>query len=171
MRRLIPSLALLTAFAASAGAQQKPPMGGMKGMHMDSTHAMMPGMTTPCPLHLTTLNLTAAQQATYDSIGKAHEAEMQKLMPMSAGMGGMAKGVKPGEPMPMHAAPAGGMGMMMAMDSTKTAAMEQSMETAVAAVRAILTPEQRVTFDAAVTAHETEMKAMRAKMMPKKPEG
>jgi hypothetical protein len=140
MRRILSTLALLAVATTAAGAQQMD-HSKMMGMHAS-------GMKNPCPLHLTTLNLSAAQQIVFDSLKKEHEAGMKTLM--AKAHDGMAGGA-----MADH--------KMMKMSADDHAAMEKSMKLTIDAVRAILTNEQRATFDAAVTAHEAEMKAMMEK--------
>lgn len=108
MRRLVATLSMILGVAASAAAQQS----GMKPDHM--MHAM-----GGCPLHLTTLGLSAGQQTAFDAIRTQHMTEMRTVP-----------------------------------DSLRAAAMKVSMKSAVEQVRAILTPEQRKTFDAAVEEHE-----------------
>jgi hypothetical protein len=142
MRRMISALALLATVTVVAGAQQMD-HSKMMGMHADSSHTMK----TTCPLHLTTLNLSAAQQVVFDSLKKEHEGVMKTAM----GSHDMA------------AMTAGGDHKMMKMSADDHAAMEKNMQLTIAAVRAILSDSQRQVFDAAVTAHETEMKAMMAK--------
>lgn len=125
MRKIISALTLVATFAIGAGAQQ-----------MD--HGSMMTMATPCPLHLTTLNLSATQQKVVDSLRTEHMAVMKALMAKA----------QEGQPA----------GTMKKMSDADKAAMEKSMGLTLDAVRAILTPAQRATFDAAVTAHEQEMK-------------
>jgi hypothetical protein len=131
MRHLLTGLALAASMAMTAGAQMN---------HAEHK------MAAACPLQLTSLGLSAAQQTVFDSIRTEHQAAMKSLM-------------KEHESHPMAAAP----GAMMKMSDADRAAMEKSMKLALDAVRAILTPAQLATFNAAVTAHETEMKAMQAK--------
>jgi hypothetical protein len=137
MHRLISTLVLFTTFVASAGAQIKP---GKSTTHPDSTHTM----AASCPLNLQNLKLTPAQQVVVDSIRAEHRATMMKLMP---------------EQMKMNMSGRAG----MKMPPVDTAAMERAMKKSVAAVRAILTNEQRVIFDSAVVKHEAEMTAARAR--------
>jgi hypothetical protein len=133
MRRIITAITLLALVAVSARAQQ---MDHAKHMGADSAHTM----TSPCPLHLETLSLTPPEQLVVDSLRKEHSAAMKALMPKH-------------DEHAMHAA--------MKPSDADRAAMENSMKLTLQAVRAVLTEKQRVTFDAAVTAHETEMRSMK----------
>jgi hypothetical protein len=142
MRRIL-SLLAVGALAMSASAQQP------KTDNKAATAA-----SASCPMSLTNLDLTAAQQSAFDSIRAQHRAEMTKLMPehaamMKAGHADMKMGDKMGDKMSMK----------MTMTPADSAAMEQSMKKAVEAMRTILTDRQRVKFDAAVAAHETKMAA------------
>jgi hypothetical protein len=137
MQRLISTLVLFTTFAASAGAQVKR---GKSTVPPDSMHAV----AASCPLDLKNLKLTRAQEVTVDSIRAEHRATMMKLMP---------------EQMKMNMSGRAG----MKMPPADTAAMERAMKKSVAAVRAILTKEQRVIFDSAVVKHEADMAAAKAR--------
>jgi hypothetical protein len=101
-------------------------------------HAMpqKSAMASSCPLHLTTLGLDAKQAAAADSIRADHEAIMKSIMPMQASGMKMESGGK---------------------------AMESTMRLTIGAMRSLLTPAQRVTFDAAVETHKAEMAAAKAK--------
>lgn len=112
-------------------------------------------MATPCPLHLTTLSLTPAQDSAFASIRAAHRAGMQ-AMHANAGMPHHAAGDSASRhEHAQHAQHEAGHAPMHA-------AMQASMARSIAAARAVLTREQVATFDAAVKAHETEMKARMA---------
>jgi hypothetical protein len=112
-------------------------------------------MTTPCPLHLTTLSLTPAQDSAFASIRAAHRAQMQ-AMHANAGMPHHAAGDSARRHDPaQHVQHESGHAPMHA-------AMQASMERSIAAARAVLTPGQVATFDAAVKAHDAEMKARMA---------
>ncbi|HEY9228388.1 MAG TPA: hypothetical protein VIP11_17150 [Gemmatimonadaceae bacterium] len=119
MKRVLGVLAVTLALAASAGAQ-----GGMPQMPKGMQHAMADG---GCPLHLTTLGLTADQEQKYAAIRTAHMGEMKALP-----------------------------------DSGRPAAMKASMAKTIESVRAILTPDQLKTFEAAVIAHEEHGEKMKA---------
>jgi hypothetical protein len=99
-------------------------------------HAAQPTgerMKTPCPLHLTTLDLTPAQAYAFKAIREAHMAEMK----------------------PEAATPEK---MKATQDS-----MKASMARALDAARTVLTAPQRETFDAAVKAHDAEKAERKAK--------
>lgn len=112
-------------------------------------------MTTPCPLHLTTLSLTPAQDSAFASIRAAHRAGMQAVH-ANAGMPHHAVGDSAHRHDPAQHA------QHMAERAAMHAAMQASMERSIAAARAVLTREQAATFDAAVKAHDAEMKARMA---------
>ena len=171
MRQLIISLAL--AIAPVCAAAQAPTAHG--SMH----HAAQPAaerMKTPCPLHLTTLALTPAQDSAFKAIRAAHMAEMKTVheamgMPgmkhRSAGSGQAAPGVK--HDSSMHAAHMKAMKDVQAKPELMKAAqdsMKTSMTRALDAARAVLTAPQRETFDAAVKAHDAEKAERKAKGLP-----
>jgi hypothetical protein len=142
-------------------------------------HAMQPAaerMKTPCPLHLTTLQLTPAQDSAFKAIRAAHMAEMKSV---HAAMGMPEMKHEPGMKHPaagaahadssMHAAHLKAMKDMQAKPEAMKAAqdaMAASMGRALAAARAVLTPVQRETFDAAVKAHDAEKAERKAKGLP-----
>ena len=140
MRRIFAMLTLMTTVVVSAGAQQT-----AAGDHSRSA------VSASCPLLLTDLNLTAPQQAVFDSIRATHRTEMMKLMPDHAKMMSSHSDMKMDAKMDMK------MDMKMTMTPADSAAMERSMKRAVDGMRAILTDGQRTKFDAAVSAHEAKM--------------
>jgi hypothetical protein len=121
MRQIVPALALLATTAVGAGAQQ-----------LDQPTHNMPAVAAPCPLHLETLGLSAAQKIVIDSLHSAHLAVMKTMMTKHAG------GTK--------------------MNDDDKEAMERSMRLAIAGVLVILDQTQAEIFTAAVTAHEEAMK-------------
>ena len=100
--------------------------------HASMAAASNHSMKTPCPLHLTTLGLSPAQQAAMDSIRAARKAAMKTQLAGIDARGG-------------------------APTDADRATMERDMKGALASARAILTDAQRVTFDAAVAEHSAEM--------------
>jgi len=170
MKQLAITLAL--ALAPAWAAAQTP------AAH-DAHHAAQPAaerMKTPCPLHLTTLDLTPAQDSAFKAIRAAHMAEMKPVhaamgMPEmkhpSAGSGQAEPGMK--HDSSMHAAHMKAMKDVQAKPEAMKAAhdsMTASMSRALDAARAVLTPAQRETFDAAVKAHDAEKAERKAKGLP-----
>ena len=119
-------------------------------------------MTTPCPMHLTTLALTPAQDSAFIAFRAAHRAEMHAVHEKSGAMhhagsdsahaAHHAAGA-PAQQGAHHAAP---------MREAMQASMKRTLESA----RAVLTPAQLVKFEAAVAAHDAEKKALAAKGAP-----
>lgn len=126
MRIPVLGFGLLILLASSGAAQVNHQQ---HAQHMQG----MNHVTTPCPLHLTTLGLSASQSAAFDSIRAQHRLVVRALAGDST------------QPV-----------------AARRTAMEAGMKLTIAAVRPILTADQRTIFDAALTAHETEMKAMEA---------
>lgn len=96
------------------------------------------GMKSPCPLHLTTLGTTPAQDSAIARIREAHMAEMKA---MHAGHDAAAA--------PRHMP-----------DSAAKARMKAGMDKALDDMRAVLTDAQRQQLDAAVAAHDAEKAAL-----------
>ena len=136
MRHVLSALALVAFAATAAGAQQTSHAG--HAMRSDSAHHMK----TPCPLHLETLSLTVQQTSAVDSLRADHATIMKSVMRSHEGMAS-------------HGA--------MKHSAADKAVMESGMRLTTAAMRSILTDTQRATFNAAVTAHGTEMAAMKAR--------
>ena len=105
--------------------------------HQQHMQGMNHKMSTPCPLHLTTLGLNAAQSAAFDSIRAQHKTLVHALVA----------------------------GDTISSADVKRTAMEAAMKLSIAAARPILNADQRAAFDAAVARHEEEMKAMAASGM------
>ena len=120
------------AFPALSSAQAPAHHGGMH----HGAGAEAPSMKTPCPLHLTDLGTTPAQDSAIARIREAHMAEMK----------GMHSG---------HAADSS------SHHAAMEAQMKPAMAKALADVRAVLDEPQRQRFDAAVAAHEAEKAAMK----------
>jgi hypothetical protein len=155
------TIALGLAVAAVAANAQQPVAGHGRAMH----DAAATPMKTPCPLHLTTLNLTRAQDSAFKAIRAAHLAEMK---PIHAAMGMPAMQHQPGmkHDSATHAQHQAMMKQHVVKPEVMKAAhdsMQASMTRAIVAARAVLTPAQRTRFDAAVKAHEAEMAARKAK--------
>jgi len=138
------ALALTAALPALLPAQSPAPAA--------HTHAAAPvadsttkRMKTPCPLHLTTLELTPVQDTALRAIRAAHMAEMKavkaRLAPTAAKSDTTAKAMHTPE---------------------LKDAMQASMKRAREAVRATLGDAQRVRFDEAAAAHAAEKDAMAA---------
>jgi hypothetical protein len=134
MRHTTFALALIAVAAISAGAQQP-------GHDMHGPAAAAHTMKTPCPLHLDGLALSAQQTKAVDSLRADHETIMKSVMPS-------------------HEMKAGHMAMRPSAASK--AAMESTMRLTVAAMRSVLTDDQRSRFNAAVTAHAAEMATMKS---------
>jgi hypothetical protein len=107
-------------------------------------------MKTPCPLHLTTLDLTPAQDFAFKAIRKAHRAEMTHDSATHAQH--MARMKQEAATPDM---------MQVAQDS-----MKASMTRALDAARTVLSAPQREKFDAAVKAHDAEKAERKAKGLP-----
>ena len=114
--------------------------------------APSPRTTAPCPLHLATLSLSPAQDSAFAAIRDAHRAQMH-AMHKGAGMPHQAAGDSARRHDPAHHA------QHMAQHAPMHAAMQASMQRALAEARAVLTPVQLATFDAAAKAHDEERKA------------
>lgn len=97
-------------------------------------------MRTPCPLHLTGLNTTPAQDSAIAKVRSAHMAEM-KAMRASHGAD-TAHAAMPDSAMKDH--------------------MKASMARALGDVRAVLNDAQRQQLDAAAAAHAAEKAGMAA---------
>jgi len=100
--------------------------------HEQHMQGMTHKMSTPCPLHLTTLGLTPSQSAAFDSVRAQHRTVMAAIV-----AGDQAKDA-----------------------GARRTAMEASMKLSVAAARALLNADQRAAFDTALARHEEEMKVM-----------
>ena len=118
--------ALLLAACAPAAHQMK-----HHDQHASLAAAPSHTMKTPCPLHLTTLDLSAEQKVQMDSVRATRKAAMKAQLAGIEARGGAAT-------------------------DADRATMERDMKAAVASARAILTDAQRVTFDAAVADHAAE---------------
>ena len=105
-------------------------------------------MTTPCPLHLTTLALSPVQDSAFTAIRAAHKAEMHAVHEKT-GAEHHAAGAQ-------HAGHA-------ASHAPMKEAMQASMKRSLEAARAVLGAEQLAKFDAAAKAHADEKAALAAK--------
>lgn len=112
-------------------------------------------LSTPCPLHLTTLALTPAQDSAFAAIRAAHRAEMHAVHEKT-GAAHHAAGSHAQHDAAQHAKHQAGHAPMQE-------AMHASMKRSLEAARAVLTAGQLATFDAAAKAHDEEKKALAAK--------
>lgn len=158
MRTLALTIALAAAPAlATAQAAQHQHGAGHAAHQAQQAAPKAEGMKTKCPLHLTTLNLTPAQDSAFKAIRAEHMAAMkashQQAMPVMKHEAGMK-----------HDSATHAQHMAAITPETKAkqqAAMQASMAKAVQSARAVLTAEQQATFDAAVAAHKAEKEEMK----------
>lgn len=115
---------------AIAALALAPALGAQSTHHASAENA-------PCPLHLTTLALTPAQDSAVEAIRTAHMSEMKAAKP-AAGADSAAK-------------------------ARAHETMTTSMRAALDSVRRVLDAGQLATFEAAVAAHEKEKQAMRSR--------
>lgn len=151
MRTLALTIALVAA-PVIAGAQQHQ-HGADHSAHAQQA-AKAEGMKTKCPLHLTTLNLTPAQDSAFKAIRAEHMAAMKQShgqeMKHEAGM--------------KHDSATHAQHMAQMTPEAKAKqheAMQASMAKAIGSARAVLSAEQQATFDAAVAAHKAEKEEMK----------
>lgn len=139
------TIAIALAFMPAIAAAQTTGHGAHGAGH-EAHNAAKPAAKVACPLHLTTLQLTAAQEATFQTIRTAHEAEMKQLHAQL--MPGMKHEAGQQHDAKTHAQH---MASVPAEAKAKAhEAMRASMKKSAAAARAVLSGGQLPKFDAAL---------------------
>lgn len=139
---MVLALSVAPAAAQAQGHGKHDPHASSSMMPHHGVPVTTEGSKIPCPLHLTTLNTTPAQDSLIAGIRRAHMADMRA---MHASHGPGASGA--------HHADA-------ATQAQIKAHMRAAMDSAVAEMGAVLDADQRRQLGEAVAAHAAEQAAM-----------